>query len=297
MNQAVWNELQKRYVSQHSEDAPAQTYVYDVDDWIRSFMTETLGFVGFPIPIGSGRFGSIYQIPYTPALGNVMEGLSNKVVGVPLPSSGNVVLKFVMIDYSINRIRPHKAFVDRTTKENIMHRYVFRDAPTITVPLYFGGTFRHVPIHVSCMGVAPGKTLDRYIKARMYHRGVCISKAFLYPEEYSALEDAFRKLLVTGYLHTDLHTSNIMFDPETYRVAFIDFGFALKLPASLRAKIADLADKSLTEIWEESGLHEYVKEHDADIMGPMRYSVIHNIERIQEMQRLVAAKPTKRQKI
>src|SRR5690606_36174454 len=55
-----------------------------------------------------------------------------------------------------------------------------------------------------------------------------------------------------GIRHNDLHTSNIIVDPRTNRLIFIDFGLARKMPAL--EKLQEFYDKEYSEIYSNSEL-------------------------------------------
>lgn len=124
-------------------------------------------------------------------------------------------------------------------------------------PMFYSLAFATV------MGVAPGMEVTRYLAnnprtARFY----------------VGMERAICSMWAAGFVHADIHTSNMLYEPETKKFTIIDFGFGIQMPAAMKAEVVrKLAEgvrtgvKSLGEIFRPStqasigaGVQNYVNK-------------------------------------
>lgn len=76
------------------------------------------------------------------------------------------------------------------------------------------------------MGVAPGEEVTKYLRTNP------LTASF-----YVGMERAICSIWAAGFVHADIHTSNMLYDETTGKFTIIDFGFGIKMTNDLRAQV------------------------------------------------------------
>lgn len=118
------------------------------------------------------------------------------------------------------------------------------------VPKFYFAYLADVSLYVTFMSMAGTTTLSSYLKS---------TSRKLDAKMYASIEKAVATLWASGFTHADLHSGNILVDPATKEAWIIDFGFAVRIPKTLRdlvrKRIGEIitrgGSKSIGEIWSE----------------------------------------------
>jgi serine/threonine protein kinase len=204
--------------------------------------------------LGSGISGTTYAFSkvkpsFLQAIASMAQGYV--VRGVPLDPHASVAVKF---------IKHGKYAFEEFDREVQILTYIQKKGDVVVGTRVYSAS-RHVPkLYMAChvpglsiivQSYAPGKTLSRYssISARTIAR----------------LEYALLSLWLTGVAHTDLHSSNIMFDDVSGKLTIIDFGRAVILPPdavkTMRRNVLELLNSSKGSLLEKPDILKLVSKH------------------------------------
>jgi hypothetical protein len=264
-------------------------------------------------PLSSGAYGVTFRVRNSGAAAVLLDKAQQAAtfaIRQKQPAAGDVVIVKVARDY-LDGGRPvaqGKAdeFATASVKEASWHRHL-DTVPCMRVPGLRRGTCpaEHVPdffwagmvvdtltsrrFYVTVMALAPGVTLNEYLKgkvkwvraaelaarqkvvssytAKSGDGAVRMARVQVKPPAgpltssvYLAVERAVALMWLNGVVHADFHKGNTMYDAATGRVTIIDFGQGVGLPRPLREKLLQAivpaiakGVRSLGELWDDAG--------------------------------------------
>ncbi|AGE52733.1 PBCV-specific basic adaptor domain-containing protein [Paramecium bursaria Chlorella virus CZ-2] len=175
-------------------------------------------------------------------------------------------------------------FLDDSLRENLVHKH-FTESPSCSL------VSRAKPVCVSeyvpkfYMSFITKNSKEYETITVMNRAGYTTLATFLMGTKlsqsdlvhlYVKIERAICSLWLAGYVHADLHKSNIMVTKEGKNPKIIDFGFSIVLPDSFRKQIASYisgilssgSNRSLAEVWMEVKMNggKTIKEYSNTII-------------------------------
>jgi outer membrane biosynthesis protein TonB len=178
--------------------------------------------------VGKGAYGTAWSVPASAvlnadftAVASIAHPVPARLASLPPPST-RVVVKiakaksYAGILQGYHEMRVHAYLADPSIKTG--------DLPNSSdyVPKYYAGGFSPtLNATVTVMELVDGKTVS--------------SIRDMSPRTYADLEKAFTSLWARRIFHADAHSGNV-FAKKDGGIVIIDFGLALVLPESLRAK-------------------------------------------------------------
>lgn len=234
-------------------EAAARNYKKQLDNELaaawRSLFTKFV-----PLSIGKSAYGNVYTLVVDSAtldfLKLAAEKGTHRVRGSTPKIGEKIAVKLVArrvgTDYS--------SFVRENVTEAIAHERMTAEescfeipcAPGVKncasdhVPKFYFAYLADVSLFVTFMSMAGTTTLSSYLRS---------TSRKLDAKMYANIERAVATLWASGFTHADLHSGNILVNPATKEAWIIDFGFAVRLPKSLR----DLVRKRIGEIIQRGG--------------------------------------------
>lgn len=212
--------------------------------------------------VGRGLFGTVIRLPLTNETNSVLWRLYTHVTNrrqrkhFPIPDVGSVdaiVLKFQTYGDEFDNTED---FLHQMTREASIHQHLSsacKPSPTnngktqwcgsdIVPNFYFSGMVPKYGTYVTCMGVAEGEPLRKF---RAAHMGVIPTDAF------QAVVQAVKIMFLLGVIHGDMHENNVFITKRPpYKVTIIDFGYAIRIPASKKAFVVrKLKENNLNGLW------------------------------------------------
>jgi len=219
-----------------------------------------------PLSVGKSAYGDAYTVVVDASVLNFLKLAAGKgthrVQGQSVPEMGEkIVVKLVKRQ---RKKMDFGTFVTENVTEAVSHERMTSENSCFEIPCAPGVrhcAMDHIPrfyfsylaapsVYATFMSMAGTTSLTSYLSRR---------KKTLGPEMYASIEKAVAVMWASGFTHADLHSGNIMVDPAAKRAWIIDFGFAVRLPQTLRdfvrRRIGDIVarggTKSLGEIWSE----------------------------------------------
>jgi serine/threonine protein kinase len=216
-----------------------------------------------PLSVGKSAYGDAYTVVVD---ANVLDFLklaadkgTHRVRGQTVPEEGEkIVVKLVKRQKGTE----FAAFIMENVTEATSHERMASDCfripcgpgarhcATDHIPRFYFAYLATANVYATFMSMAGSTSLASYLKS---------TRKKLDAEMYASIEKAVAVLWASGFTHADLHSGNIMVDPTAKRAWVIDFGFAVRLPQTLRDFVrqrigdivADGGSRSLGEIWSE----------------------------------------------
>ena len=243
----------------------AKLRVSDVNK--KPLQTSTTFIIPEKYQIGGGVHGVAYKVEYDTKLRDELEKAYSSSTG-KVYSELPAINSKVIIKIQIQKNETNGMFINDTIRENLIHKKLSESSSCALVS-------NVNPVCIS--DYIPKFYMSFIIKSRLKYRSITVMDDagdktltnFLRssPSQkerlniYVKVERAMCSLWLAGYVHADLHSSNIMIkngDPK-----IIDFGFGVELPDNFKIKIAQFISKnisegsnrSLGEIWTEIGMN------------------------------------------
>lgn len=207
--------------------------------------------------VSSGSFGSIYEMRLTDKMKTAF--LKSKFDAVQVSPSFHTVHEpvYIKLIHISTRKESHQdvtAYGARSAAREIAAHWSMSESPAITIGdkrydiasvvphVHAIALDRYGKIAIIIMQKIHGETLTNYM-----HNHPTLDPWVLYKFEY-----ALACLWLSGYIHGDLHSGNVMIDTKHKKVYIIDFGHVIQLPKDVveASKDALKYDKGLDVIWE-----------------------------------------------
>ncbi|AGE57887.1 PBCV-specific basic adaptor domain-containing protein [Paramecium bursaria Chlorella virus NW665.2] len=233
--------------------------------------------------LGEGAYGTVYQVVNTNKMKeNLMSSLktsTGKIVS-SVPDIGTELIIKVAQQKNMSTAK----FLDDSLRENLVHKH-FTESPSCSL------VSRAKPVCVSeyvpkfYMSFITKNSKEYETITVMNRAGYTTLATILMGTKlsqtelvhlYVEIERAICSLWLAGYVHADLHKSNIMVTKEGKNPKIIDFGFSIVLPDSFRKQIASYisgilssgSNRSLAEVWMEVKMNggKTIKEYSNTII-------------------------------
>ena len=233
-------------------------------------------------PLGSGSYGSVFAVRVTEKvrrmLRDILDACGNVVRGDLPPVGTSVAIKIAKWRPRDQSIRTFKM---DNVREAATHSWMLRH-PRVSVPgcgmsllardhlprLYFAGYLEvgeYEAVFVTVMELVHGQPITV--------QGMTL-------EKYMALEAAASSLWVSGCMHADLHSGNVMWDTKNHRAVIIDLGFATLLPEPERQAVINEVGRAVVEgvpslglIFRKNGPAAHVQKYVNRVLAGRRYDL------------------------
>lgn len=223
-----------------------------------------------PHALAQGAYGTVFRIPIgkdtLQSLDALFRAGTHRTLGTPVSPDAKDILVKIQIKHASDR-----TFVKSSIREGVVHKTLSehppipidgcRDLQPAAVVPKMHAMFRYVqPQTPAFHGVHPGDVTQdlwiTYMVALPPTAKTVGDHDTWSARQYVALEWSIASVWAAGFLHSDLHTDNMLYDPRTGVMYIIDFGFAVyagELHTNLIREELSLAVRggvrSLGELW------------------------------------------------
>lgn len=207
-----------------------------------------------PLSIGKSAYGDVYTLVIdSGALGFLKlaaEKGTHRVAGSTPKIGEKIAVKLVKrrvgTDYSsfirenVTEATAHERMTAEESCFEIPCAPGVKNCASDHVPKFYFAYLADTAVYVTFMSMAGTTTLTNYLRS---------TSRKLDAKMYANIERAVAVMWASGFTHADLHSGNILVNPATKEAWIIDFGFAVRLPKTLR----DLVRKRIGEIIQRGG--------------------------------------------
>lgn len=224
-----------------------------------------------PLSVGKSAYGDAYTIVVNSEVLDFLKLAADKgthrvrgLRGQTVPKIGEkIVVKIVkrpkntkfaeFVRENVTEATSHERMASQDSCFEIPCAPGIKHCASDHIPRFYLAFLANVNVYATFMSMAGTTSLNDYLKS---------TARKLDAKMYASIEKSVAVMWASGFTHADLHSGNILVDPTAKRAWVIDFGFAVRIPQTLRdfvrRRIGEIVGrgggvKSLGEIWTEKG--------------------------------------------